>query len=237
VLLEEPGIVEAIDGAPFTASCRFFASPLANVSWESPVLNGADYRTNVDQFGVGWLIFEEVKPTYEGEYKCTGTNKYGSASGIIRLLVRKPTGLDPFPEAKLERQAGLPLSLPCEAKHDENLAVRYEWTLNGKPLDEKKMESERYQILDDNTLFIANPTQDDSGEYTCKAVTKLDSASKNVYVSVEDVPVPVFSAYVSNCAPRGSATINFEHLEPASNTVPVKEFWYIHITQFSPIDV
>ncbi|KAI1726468.1 fibronectin type III domain-containing protein [Ditylenchus destructor] len=229
-LLEEPDVAEAIEGKPFTMSCKFFASPLANVTWESPILQGLDYRTSVDQFGVGWLIFEDVKSSYEGEYKCIGTNKYGSASGTVKLLVRKPTVLEPFSEIRMEKQAGLPLKLPCEAKHDDNLDVKYEWTINGRPLAEKQIDRDNYQVLDDNTLLIINPTQADTGNYACIASTKLDSVSKIVYISIEDVPVPVYSAYISRCDSEGnSATINFEHLEPADGTVPVREFWVRYI--------
>lgn len=40
------------------------------------------------------------------------------------------------------------------------------------------------------------------------------------------MPVPVYSAYIFKCDSEGnSATINFEHLEPDTGTVPVKEFW------------
>uniref|UniRef100_A0A915E2G4 Ig-like domain-containing protein n=1 Tax=Ditylenchus dipsaci TaxID=166011 RepID=A0A915E2G4_9BILA len=227
-LLEEPDITEAIEGKPFTMSCKFFASPLANVTWkgECPVLQGVDYRSSVDQFGVGWLIFEEVKPSYEGEYKCTGANKYGTASGTVKLLVRKPTSLEPFAEPKMEKQAGLPLKLACEAKHDENLEVKYEWTINGRSVAEKQLDRDNYQVLADNTLLVVNPTQLDSGSYSCIASSKLDAASKTVYISIEDVPMPVYSAFISRCDTVGNtATIQFEHLEPAGGTVPVKEFW------------
>ncbi|KAI3416849.1 hypothetical protein GPALN_003777 [Globodera pallida] len=98
-LMEEAsGQVEAIQGRPFSLSCKFFASPLAKVAWESPVLKGADYSMRVDQFGHRMAY---VLPSYEGEYKCTGTNKYGSASGNIKLVVRKPTKLDHVDNARL----------------------------------------------------------------------------------------------------------------------------------------
>lgn len=102
-LLEEPGEVEAVEGKPFTLSCKFFASPLANVRWESPLLLGNPQRATVDQFGVGRLTIEstnnprrksgtymnlEVEASHEGEYTCIGENKYGTAHGVVKLLVR-----------------------------------------------------------------------------------------------------------------------------------------------------
>lgn len=57
-LLEEPGDVEAVEGRPFTIQCKFFASPLPNVSWENPGLLGDEYRTEVDAQGVAQLTIE-----------------------------------------------------------------------------------------------------------------------------------------------------------------------------------
>uniref|UniRef100_A0A183BR96 Neuroglian n=1 Tax=Globodera pallida TaxID=36090 RepID=A0A183BR96_GLOPA len=196
---EEPGQVEAIQGRPFSLSCKFFASPLAKVAWESPVLKGADYSMRVDQFGTGWLVFENVLPSYEGEYKCTGTNKYGSASGNIKLVVRKPTKLDQFIDQRMERRAGLPIRLACLAEHDTDLDIQYVWTINGKKLDQVEAESGHFRVLEDNTLEVERPTQEDSGVYTCVASTKLDSASKSVTVVIEDVPPPVSSARILEC--------------------------------------
>ena len=57
-LLEEPEEVEAVLGKPFTIECRFFASPIATVTWKNPSLLGKSYNQHVDQFGVGRLIIE-----------------------------------------------------------------------------------------------------------------------------------------------------------------------------------
>ncbi|KAL3085546.1 hypothetical protein niasHT_037287 [Heterodera trifolii] len=225
-LMEEPGQVEAIQGRPFSLSCKFFASPLAKVTWESPVLRGADFSQRVDQFGTGWLVFENVLPSYEGEYKCTGTNKYGSASGNIRLVVRKPTRLDQFTEQRMERRAGLPIRLECLAEHDLDLDIKYVWTINGKKLDQIGAESDHFRVLDDNTLEVDQPNQEDSGVYTCLASTKLDDASKSVTVVIEDVPPPVSSARILECNQTDPlVTITFDHLEPEDRTKPVEEFW------------
>jgi hypothetical protein len=81
-------------------------------------------------------------------------------------------------------------------------------------------------ITEENTLVIENPTHYDTGDYSCTAATKLDSATKTVRISIQDVPNPVYGAYVSKCDEKtATATINFEHLEPKSAVVPVKEFW------------
>lgn len=85
----------------------------------------------------------------------------------------------------MEHQAGLPLKLACQAEVDLNLEVTYQWIVNSAPLDEKTLDLERYVILPDNSLLVQTPTHSDSGNYECVAKTKLDSVSKNVYVSIQ----------------------------------------------------
>uniref|UniRef100_A0A914CE69 Neuroglian n=1 Tax=Acrobeloides nanus TaxID=290746 RepID=A0A914CE69_9BILA len=225
-LLDDPGELEAVEGKPFTLECKFFASPIANVTWNSPVLLGSPHTTSVDQFGVGKLFIENVEANNEGEYECVGVNKYGNARGTAKLLVRKPTHLDPFPEGTRISQAGQPIILPCSAKHDHHLDVKYSWKVNGKPLDEDRLSNELYQILSDNSLVITNPSQYDSAEYTCVASTKLDSAEKKIRVNIQDVPNPVHVAFVRDCSQDGNtAVIEFEHIESVDISVPVREFW------------
>ncbi|CAK5030514.1 unnamed protein product [Meloidogyne enterolobii] len=227
-LLEEPGQVEAIEGKPFSLQCKFFSSPQATVTWESPVLGGVPYSTKVDQFCTGWLLFEEVRRGYDGEYKCTGVNKYGSASATQKLVVRIPTLLDPFTKQRMEHRAGIPMKLPCEAKHDPDLDVQYIWTINGRDLAQanKEIGGGHYHVTEDNTLVIEQPTQEDSGMYTCLVKTKLDEISKSITVNIEDVPQPVHSARISSCnIDEPIVTIDFEHYEPADRSKPVEEFW------------
>ena len=224
-MLEEPGEVEAVIGKPFTLECKFFASPIANVTWNNPSLLGKSYSQSVDQFGVGRLVIDKVEEDNAGEYECIAENKYGTHTGVVQLLVRKPTVLSPFTAAKQTHQAGQPLHLPCNAEHDDNLAITYRWYVGDSPID-PKASGDRYRITEDNTLIIPRPTQFDSAEYKCVAATKLDSSERRVRVDIQDVPLPVHSAYIENCDPEGnSAKIAFNHLEPANTAVPVNEFW------------
>lgn len=150
----------------------------------------------------------------------------------------EPTILKPFSERSQTSQAGRQLRLSCKAEHDPNLLVKYVWRIDGLPIDQSKIENgqivniirfcwKTIQVIDENNnLIIENPTHYDTGEYSCTATTKLDSATKVVQISIQDVPNPVYGGYVSKCDEKtATATINFEHLEPKSTVVPVKEFW------------
>uniref|UniRef100_A0A0N5C0I0 Neuroglian n=1 Tax=Strongyloides papillosus TaxID=174720 RepID=A0A0N5C0I0_STREA len=226
-LLEDSGEVEAVEGKELELSCKFFASPIANITWESPNLLGIPHEIiPVDPNGVGKLIITKVNEDTEGEYKCIGINKYGMATGASKVSVRKPTHLNDFEEPTLVHIAGEVLRLPCSAHHDNRLEVNYEWLVNGKPLDQDRLDSGAYEIDDDNTLIIKNPTQYDSAEYTCNANTKLDSATKSIQITIQDVPAPPHAAYITDCNEKDyTVKVNFEHLEDANVISPVKEFW------------
>ncbi|RCN42563.1 hypothetical protein ANCCAN_11474, partial [Ancylostoma caninum] len=61
----------------------------------------------------------DVTPDAEGEYECTGSNKYGQAKGAAKLLVRKAPRLEPFRRPEEVRIAGETIGLPCEATPDD----------------------------------------------------------------------------------------------------------------------
>uniref|UniRef100_A0A0N4ZHN8 Neuroglian n=1 Tax=Parastrongyloides trichosuri TaxID=131310 RepID=A0A0N4ZHN8_PARTI len=231
-LLEDSGEVEAVEGKELELSCKFFASPIANITWESPNLLGIPHNViPVNPDGVGKIILAKVTEDSEGEYKCIGKNKYGSAYGVTKVSVRKPTHLTSFEEPSLVHIAGEPLKLPCSAHHDNRLDITYEWLVNGKPLDQDRLDSGAYEIDSENTLIIKNPTQYDSAEYTCNANTKLDSATKTIQINIQDVPSPPHAAYITDCNEKDyTVKVNFEHLEDANVISPVKEFW----TQYLP---
>lgn len=228
-LLEEEGadMVEAVSGSSVTLQCKFFGSPNAVVTWQSPSLAGTVHnQIPANHYGVGKLVIDNVKADAEGDYTCIGTNKYGEARGNVKLLVRKPTHIEPFPRADEIKMAGEQIRLPCEATADERLTVKYEWQVDGKPLPEGSIEDGHYKVDVDNALLVNNPTQYDSAKYKCIVSTPLDRVEKEVKIQIKDVPVPVHSAYVSNCDQASqSAEITFEHMEPAEAVSPVNEFW------------
>ncbi|KAK6111532.1 Immunoglobulin I-set domain family protein [Brugia pahangi] len=226
-LLSDPGEIEAVIGQNVTLSCKFFASPNVNITWDSAVLHGLKHHiVPADADGEGKLIIDAVGRDAEGEYTCTGTNKHGTEKGTAHIIIREATRLEPF-ERPLEKVlAGQRLELSCRAQHDENLEVTYEWLVNGKPLIEQYIQSGHYLITDKNSLIITNPARYDAAIYTCIAKTALDSAEKSVQVGVDDVPNPVHMAFLTKCDDTAQiASINFEYMEDIDFSAPIKEIW------------
>ncbi|CCD65186.1 Neuroglian [Caenorhabditis elegans] len=228
-LLIDPGKeeVEAVAGKKVTLECKFFASPNAAVKWEAPMISGSKgNQIPADAYGVGKLVFSEVTAAEEGEYECIGTNKYGQATGLITLKVRKPTIVQPFPRVEEVRMAGEEMRLACDATADNQLEVKYEWLVDGKSLPEDRISSGHYKIDDDHSLVISNPTQDDTAKYKCVVSTKLDQVEKEIKIQFKDVPVAVHSAWVQTCDKNSlTAFIKFEHYESIHTIAPIKEFW------------
>ncbi|EPB67932.1 immunoglobulin I-set domain protein [Ancylostoma ceylanicum] len=93
-LLTDAGEVEAVVGQSVTLECKFFASPNAVITWSSPLLQGIAHNViPANPHGVGKLVIPNVTPDAEGEYECTGSNKYGQAKGAAKLLVESDHSL------------------------------------------------------------------------------------------------------------------------------------------------
>uniref|UniRef100_A0A1I7YN72 Neuroglian n=1 Tax=Steinernema glaseri TaxID=37863 RepID=A0A1I7YN72_9BILA len=231
-LLSDSGEVEAVEGKPFTLECKFFASPVANVTWEAPPLLGTPHTViPVDAHGVGRLSIAEVTMDSEGEYVCIGTNKYGRAEGTSKLVVRKPTRLPPDDHKERVIVAGKPLELECNAEHDSHLEVTYEWLVGQKAIPERLMSDEHYKITEKNSLIITRPSMYDTAEYTCVAKTKLDETRRTQKLRIKDVPNPVHAAYIKDCDPHNLvAAIYIEHMEGANLIEPIKEVWIQYIS-------
>uniref|UniRef100_A0A915AY17 Neuroglian n=1 Tax=Parascaris univalens TaxID=6257 RepID=A0A915AY17_PARUN len=226
-LVNDSGNVEAVIGSKVTLFCRFFASPIADITWESSVLPGITHNIiPADAQGEGKLVINSVGRDAEGEYRCIGKNKYDTAIGSTKLVVRDATRLEPF-ESGLEKVlAGHHIELPCEAQHDENLQVTYEWLVDAKPLSQQHLMSGHYRITDKNSLIISNPSRYDAANYTCVARTALDSVEKSIEIHVDDVPNPIHAAYIAKCDPTAQVTsIKFEYMENADFSSPIKEIW------------
>lgn len=106
-------------------------------------------------------------------------------------------------------------------------------SLDGRPLEEHSSDS-HFKILNDHSLLIESPREDDSGIYKCTVSTSLDRSDKSIEVLIEDVPPAVQSASIAVCNKDNFIVrIKFEHVEQAYRPKPVREFWirYLLYTQ------
>jgi hypothetical protein len=99
---------------------------------------------------------------------------------IINLIFScsEATRLVNFAPREQTHVAGEKIELPCHADHDENIDVKYNWLVNGKPLPEELIASGHYVLTLNNTLVIPDPAKYDTASYTCVASTRLDNSTK-----------------------------------------------------------
>ena len=99
------------------------------------------------------------------------------------------TNMQPF--SILEVYHGENVSLNCSVQKDRTLSVATGWLKNGHHV---KNNTDWKSGRPNNALNIFNVTEDDSGNYTCTAVTRLDEASATVSVRVEINGKPIYNS-------------------------------------------
>ena len=61
-ILEAAEEVEVVEGQMAVLTCKFFASPNANITWESPVLAGIPHTVEpANAFGIGKLLIQSIE--------------------------------------------------------------------------------------------------------------------------------------------------------------------------------
>lgn len=178
---------ETVDGKDVKLLCRVNGVPKPEVKW---IRNGIELtggRYTILQNGD--LLIRNVAFTDMGQYMCNARNKLGEASASGNLTVRQRTqitkGLGP---KDYEVKAGTPATFHCSAQTDESLALDIHWLRNGEIVD---FQAEpRFVKSNDYSLTITQTIELDSGVYTCLAKTRLDEATAQATLIVQDVPNP-----------------------------------------------
>ncbi|CAB3409266.1 unnamed protein product [Caenorhabditis bovis] len=130
------------------------------------------------------FVIYDVNSADEGLYYCNVSNKYGINRATNRLQVYKPTYFVRIPTPKrLTLEAGETAEVFCEAVSDPRLPIKYQWTINGKLLNESKY----YEILPDRLRFKSVRGRH-SGIIDCAAITDVDVKLASMQLIVKDVP-------------------------------------------------
>lgn len=125
--------------------------------------------------------------------------------------------------------AGDPVTLPCQVSSDRQLSATITWMFNGRPVDTEnpaysQSESEGMDFKTKN-LTILSPTTVQTGEYSCRAMTKLDKREDSIKIVVKDVPKAPVDVYV-DCVEGDSraVTVHWKHFSAGWNHDPTKEY-------------
>uniref|UniRef100_A0A0K0G523 Neuroglian (inferred by orthology to a D. melanogaster protein) n=1 Tax=Strongyloides venezuelensis TaxID=75913 RepID=A0A0K0G523_STRVS len=221
-LIKKSNDVEVIEGSDVIMFCEFSSIPTANIAWEG-FKNVAYEVVRTGNKNKSKIRLKYVDRSSEGNYSCTGKNKFGSDEGNINVIVRNKTRFTVENDTSIVHLASRNLNLSCKVTHDEKLPVFYEWFIDNKHISKGKID---YEMIENNTLILKHTKINSFNSVKCKVSTKLNYVEKNFQVIIIDVPNPVKLASVIECNPNERyAKIHFEYVEKAYLYSPIMEFW------------
>ncbi|XP_068231636.1 uncharacterized protein [Palaemon carinicauda] len=250
--MSEPEDVAVLAGSSAIIECEAFGSPDPDVTWyrvdddEEVEIHDEDPRYDIKD---DRLIIRSVDEHSDGRYICKAINKFGSIEGDAEVAIRSHTSVEV--SVIHERvEAGDHVSLDCEVKYDEALEPEITWLhdedeidLDGdnyhlgkreKSGDDDDDDEEEDDDREETTwvLEIMQVHGEDSGVYTCRVKTDLDTASHDLILNVEDVPNPPKLKTVK-CEDQAAF---LEWASMGDNNAPLQGYVIQYITQFHPDD-
>ncbi|XP_065202283.1 neuroglian isoform X2 [Planococcus citri] len=226
-IIEPPRDEETVDGLTVTMKCRVVGSPKPQIKWIKDDIELTGGRFTISK--TGDLEITNVGFTDIGKYMCYAQNKLASVNATGSLQVRQRTqikaGMGPV---DYEVKAGEPATFRCAAQKDDSLELTIDWQRNGQIID---FESEpRFVRTNDYSLTITKTTELDSGTYTCVASTRLDNATAQATLIVQDIPNAPKLANVACNAKDADIT----WMPMGDNRAPILNYVIQYNTTFTP---
>ncbi|XP_076837393.1 immunoglobulin superfamily member 10 [Brachyhypopomus gauderio] len=173
--------------------CKAEGEPPPKVTWIMPdniFLSAPYFGSRINVHYNGTLEIRNVRPTDTAEFICMARNDGGEAVMVIQLEVTsqlmRPIFKSPFNE-RLVTQLGKTTVLNCSA--DGQPAPDIFWTLpNGTQVTRGSNRGSQYQMSNDGTFVIHNPSKEDAGKYRCAAKNKVGYIEKLIVLEVGQKP-------------------------------------------------
>lgn len=146
-------------------------------------LTGGRYEILPD----GYLRINDVTVNDQGSYECKAKNTFGEERANGLLEVKRKTMITDSPQ-NIEVQAGKNAVFRCNAEADPSLDLEIVWSFKNVEIDFAM--NQRMTKTASNSLSIGRTIELDSGVYSCTAKTKLDNATAEATLTVQDVPNP-----------------------------------------------
>lgn len=176
-------------GERVNLECQAQGLPRPKMSWVLPnqtvvhVVSTREQRLML--FSNGTLHLKQTSYPDSGIYKCIASNVAGAATTLIRLHV---TALPPIIQQQRKENhtvsEGQTMYIHCSAKGAPNPAIRW-ITFSGMQIRPSQFINGNLFVFPNGTLYIRNPTENDSGTYECVAVNAVGVAKRIVSVSVK----------------------------------------------------
>ncbi|XP_056011523.1 neural cell adhesion molecule 1-like isoform X5 [Ostrea edulis] len=181
-----PSAGQAVEGQEFRFQCIGTGKPSPEYRWfkgeSSNELAGDRYDINKQ---TGILIIKQVKKDDEGLYKCEARNEAGLDMKTAQLAVIIPPRILEFNNGTGEE--GKDGVLNCKAYGDPIPTIR--WFKGNEPKSDVAPVQDVNAKTIVSKLTVSSLSKEDSGEYTCEAVTQnAPSDKKNAYLIVKYKP-------------------------------------------------
>lgn len=132
-------------------------------------------------FGNGTLLIRDAKKEDEGWYRCTARNEGGPAHQRMYLSVHKPPSITIHPKTDISYTEGSNMIITCEGTGIPEPTV--EWIRD----DQLIPESQHIRAFR-GTLQLYRATQQQAGEYECRAQNAAGSDRKSVFLKYIEPP-------------------------------------------------
>uniref|UniRef100_A0A674CJW2 Neural cell adhesion molecule L1 n=1 Tax=Salmo trutta TaxID=8032 RepID=A0A674CJW2_SALTR len=191
ILRPRTALVKVIEGSRAWLDCRYFGSPVPDLSWSKYGLGNLEgNRFKVHSNGT--LQIRGTRMDDQGTYLCTVSNVAGRDENQVKLEVKESTKILKRPD-NMRVLRGTDVRLECKAEHDPTLTITTTWMKNKQFL----IISWRLS-LDDSTLVITNVNRRDEGNYTCIIKTEIDKTTVSARLVVMGRTLTSDSAAISN---------------------------------------
>ncbi|XP_072488817.1 hemicentin-2 isoform X3 [Notamacropus eugenii] len=175
-------MVRVLEGQPASLPCVILAGkPFPHRYWlkdgQAPQLDGRYSIRSDGSFHIDRALQEDV-----GRYSCVVTNTVGSQRQDIELAVQVLPSIQPAASHYVTSE-GVPISLPCVSRGVPRPAITWR-----KETNALSSQGSHYQVLKEGSLYIPQPTAQDSGTYICTATNSLGISSQEIQLSVNTKP-------------------------------------------------
>ncbi|KFM81636.1 Down syndrome cell adhesion molecule-like protein Dscam2, partial [Stegodyphus mimosarum] len=225
----EPRNTSVILGNTVWMDCAAVGFPAPNILWKKMIFTestAGDFTyvhssPRAHRYNNGTLVLSDVEENDAGSYLCQASNGIGAGlSKIITLQVLVPPRFkDPFQTKTVTE--GIGLTLTCTAVGDEPIVIK--WLKNKSLIDTKKLT--RYSIRDTaskmettSELHIATSSRNDTGMYTCAAVSEIGADEAGIKLIVQGKPDAPSNVSVINVTSR-SISLQWEVLDNGNSHI------------------
>ncbi|XP_042909125.1 cell adhesion molecule Dscam1 isoform X2 [Parasteatoda tepidariorum] len=225
----EPRNLSVVLGNTVWMDCAAVGFPAPNILWKKMIYTestAGDFTyvhssPRAHRFNNGTLVLSEVEESDSGSYLCQASNGIGAGlSKIITIKVLVPPRFkDPYQTKTVTEDSNATLS--CSAIGDPPIIIK--WFKNKAILESTELT--RYAIKEATAklqtlseLRILKASRDDSGIYTCNALSDIGADESVIKLIVQGVPDAPSNVSVTNVTSR-SISLQWEVLDNGNSHI------------------